>query len=256
LRRALHTRLGRGICRLAGVFLLLAAAGVLQAQSGADDAAALSASGSASGAGPALTAGDVETIAAGSEPELAPLRIARRDALLGLAAWDHSLLGAFELGARLVELSSLTALSEPRVIIGPAMAVARPAGRMIRFSTSGSRVSVSSLASSLKLNQLVHQGMNLRMDSPFGNFRLTYREIFSGRPNSLGGGVGQASAAATYTTPRFGAGGLMDFSAAALMGTGAINTLLGNGFGNSVIGGNGPALRKNPGPTVALKLTF
>jgi len=98
--------------------------------------------------------------------------------------------------------------------------------------------------------------MNVDMKSAFGNLNLIYREIFTGRPNTLGGGVGQASAAAMFTTPRFGSGGKFDFSAAALMGTGSLNTLTGGGFGNSLIGGNGPGRKSQTSPTVAIKLTF
>ena len=174
-----------------------------------------------------------------------------RDALLGLAEWDHTLVGAFELGARLIHLSvaaSTTGVAQTHP----------PVTGVVRFSAygSGSHAPLDEIAKALKIDQLQRQGMNFHLSSPFGNFRLQYREIFSGRSNSLGGGIGQAAAAATYTTPRFGAGGKFDLSAAALMGTGSINQLLGSGFGSSVIGGNGPALRKNPGPTVALKLTF
>ena len=179
---------------------------------------------------------------------------AHRDAILGLAAWDHSLLGAFELGARLLHLAP-DPLSP--VTIGPAPARQHPNATLRLSAYGSSRVSLDSIAKALHMEQLERQGMNLRMASPFGSFRLTYREIFNNvRANSLGAGVGQASAAATYTTPRFGAGGLMNFSAAALMGNGSINQLLGSGFGSSVIGGNGPTLRKSTGPTVALKLTF
>lgn len=181
------------------------------------------------------------------------VQVARRDAMLGLTEWDHTLLGAFQLGARLMRLSDATAISAGAIsIFRP---VTDPVTSVVRFSGSASRGSLNSVASQLRLDQLTKQGLNLRMTSPFGNFRLQYHEIFSGRANPLGGGVGQASAAATYTTPKFG-NGLFDFSAAALMGTGSINTLLGSGFGNSAIGGFGPVLRKNPGPTVALKLTF
>jgi hypothetical protein len=185
--------------------------------------------------------GDVD--AAGS------VRIARRDALLGLAQWDHSLLGAFEFSARLVKIAKFASVpAEPR----PLHPLPAPVARL---STSGTRPSINSLIASLKFNQLQRQGMNLNMNFAYGSFRMQYREIFSGRPNGLGGGVGQASAAATYTTPRFGANNMWDFSAAALMGAGSINTLLGSGFGNSAIGGNGPG-RRSTGPTVALKLTF
>lgn len=176
----------------------------------------------------------------------------RWDVQLGLAGWDHSLEGAFELGARLMQLAGRRAW--------PGAAVSPLPGRssVLRLSAYGSppKASLDAIAKALRIDQLERQGMNLHMSSPLGNFRLQYREVFTGRANSMGGGVGQAAAAASWTTPRFGTGGLFDFTAAALMGTGSINQLLGNGFGSSVIGGNGPALRKNPGPTVAIKLTF
>lgn len=179
---------------------------------------------------------------------------AHRDAAIGLAGWDHTLLGAFELGERLVRLADASVDSASATVLRPRPA--DPAANLLRYSGSAGRPTLDSIAKALRIDQLQRQGMNLHMSSPFGNFRLTYREIFSGRANSLGGGVGQASAAATYTTPRFGSGGLMDFSAAALMGNGPINQLLGSGFGSSLIGGNGPALRKSQGPTVAVKFTF
>lgn len=187
---------------------------------------------------------------------------ARRDAEIGLNGWDHTLLGAFELGERLIHLADaaiVPGLGVPGFGV-PGLGVrahaADPASSFLRYSGSDGRPTLDSIAKALRVDQLQRQGMNLHMSSPFGSFRVTYREIFAGRANSLGGGVGQASAAAMYTTPRFGTGRLMDFSAAALMGDGQINQLLGTGFGSSVIGGNGPALRKAAGPTVALKLTF
>lgn len=177
--------------------------------------------------------------------------LAQRDALLGLAAWDHSLIGAFQFSARLIHLSAVVPMG-----LGPASA--RPAViGVMRFSGSTPHVSLDQIAKALRMDQLERQGMNLNLKSAYGNFRLQYREIFSGRANSLGGGVGQAAAAAMYTTPRFGNSKMFDFSAAALMGTGSINQMLGSGFGTSVIGGNGPALHKQAaGPTVAIKLTF
>ena len=193
---------------------------------------------------------EVQAVASATDlPEVGPIHIARRDALLGLAHWDHSLLGAFEFSARLVEIAKLAAVPAEARPFHPLPAP------VARLSTSGARPSINSLIASLKLNQLQRQGMNLNMKSAYGSFRVQYREVFSGRPNGLGGGLGQASAAATYTTPRFGTNNMWDFSAAALMGSGSINTLLGSGFGNSAIGGNGPG-RKSDGPTVALKLTF
>ncbi len=181
---------------------------------------------------------------AGEEPGV----LLQRDALLGLANWDHTLRGAFELGARMLRNS---------VSVDPLDANAVPLSRkpVAVFSTSGAHASLSFLTVS-RLDQLTRSGMNVAMRSALGNFNLTYREIFTGRPNSLGGGFGQASAAATFTTPRFGSKGMMDFSAAALMGTGSINTLMGGGFGNSAIGGNGPGHRPENSPTVAIKLTF
>jgi hypothetical protein len=175
---------------------------------------------------------------------------ARRDALLGLANWDHTLIGAFEFGARLFRSSEEAVIP---VRVDSASASRKNA---IRFSTSGSHLTLTSLTEAVRLNQLTRSGMNLAMNSAYGSFRLTYREIFTGRPNSLGGGVGQASAAAMYTTPRFGSKGLIDFSAGALMGTGSVNTLMGGGFGNSLIGGNGPGRKSQDAPTVAFKLTF
>jgi hypothetical protein len=185
-----------------------------------------------------------------SAPAIEDGQIARKDALLGLRAWDHTLQGAFELGKRLIQLSEKAALPVGANAILPTRPLA------LRLSTSGSHASLASMMNAFRLDQLSRNGMNLGLNSVLGSFRLTYREIFSGRPNSLGGGFGQASAAATYSTPRFGSKGLMDFSAAALMGTGPVNTLLGGGFGNSIIGGNGPGRKPQNAPTVALKLTF
>ena len=174
-------------------------------------------------------------------------RLARRDAALGLAGWDHTLLGAFELGERLLRKS---AAADPLVANSVAF-VRKP---FSVFSTSGSRSSPWIHVS--PIDQLSRNGMNVDMKSVFGNLNVVYREIFTGRPNTLGGGVGQASAAAMFTTPRFGSGGKFDFSAAALMGTGSLNTLTGGGFGNSLIGGNGPGRKSQTSPTVAIKLTF
>jgi hypothetical protein len=76
--------------------------------------------------------GDVD--AAGS------VRIARRDALLGLAQWDHSLLGAFEFSARLVKIAKFASVpAEPRPLPAP----------VARLSTSGTRPSINSLIASL-----------------------------------------------------------------------------------------------------------
>jgi hypothetical protein len=175
----------------------------------------------------------------------------RRDVLLGLAQWDHTLLGAFELGARLLHLeTSLPQMPAPT-------SAAHPVDAIGRFRTNGGHVTINDLAHAWKMDQLQRTGMNMDIKSPYGAFRLTYREIFNGRAtNALGGGIGQASAAAMYSTPRFGAGNLWDFSAAALMGNGSINQLMGGGFGNNSIGGFGPHLHKADGPTVAIKLTF
>ena len=174
------------------------------------------------------------------------------DAQLGLLGWDHSLQGAFELGERLMRLASPVALP------GARGSAATATGSVLRLSAYGSppKASLDAIAKALRIDQLERQGMNLRMSSPFGNFRFQYREIFTARANTLGGGVGQASAAASWTAPRFGAGGLFNFTAAALMGTGLINQLLGNGFGSSAIGGNGPGRKSSTAPTVAIKLTF
>ena len=186
-------------------------------------------------------------VACGAGPVLA----SHRDVLLGLAGWDHTLLGAFKLGARLLHLSSADLV--PVRVSRPA----QPVSVTGRFTTNGGRITINQLAQAWKIDQLQRSGMNMDMKSPYGTFRLTYREIFNGRStNALGGGVGQASAAAMFTTPRFGSGGLWDFSAAALLGNGSINQLMSGGFGNNNIGGFGPHLRKSEGPTVAVKLTF
>lgn len=175
----------------------------------------------------------------------------QRDRLLGLTEWNHTLLGAFQLGARLLHFEGQVTMPAARA------ADVAPAPAVLRFSAFGPapKASLDAIAKALRMDQLQRQGMNLNLKSAYGSFRLQYREIFSGRANSLGGGVGQASAAATYTSPRFGSG-LMDFSAAALMGAGSINQLLGTGFGNSNIGGNGPGRKSQTAPTVAIKLTF
>ncbi|MGB6686771.1 MAG: hypothetical protein WBE76_02910 [Terracidiphilus sp.] len=201
---------------------------------------------------PAVAANAQESAAESnsSAPAIEDGQIARRDALLGLSAWDHTLRGAFELGARLILISREAASPADANAILPQRTIA------LRFSSSGSPTSLASMVNAFRLDQLARNGMNVGLNSALGSFRVTYREIFSGRPNSLGGGVGQASAAATYTTPRFGGKGVMDFSAAALMGTGSINTLMGSGFGNSAIGGNGPGRKPQDAPTVAIKLTF
>jgi len=176
----------------------------------------------------------------------------RRDLILGLASWDHTLLGAFQLGARLFHLATIPAANGVPVFGRP-----RTAG-MGRFSVNGAgpHLSLDEIARALRIDQLERQGMNMNFNAGFGNFRIQYREVFSGRANSLGGGIGQASAAAIYTTPRFGSGKMFDFSAAALMGSGPMNQLLGRGFGTSAIGGNGPGHKSSTAPTVAIKLTF
>jgi hypothetical protein len=247
----LHFRVARKLA-VPGLIALLVA--VLCGR-GLHAQAALEATGkSATPVGPEMTPAKAEpesdAMPAGQADGLETFRIARRDALLGMAQWDHTLMGAFEMGARLAGFK-FTPMIPPRPVKGTSI-LEGP----VRLSNPRPRISVDSLARTLRADQLQRQGMNLHMDSAYGNFKLTYREIFSGRANSLGGGLGQASAAATYTTPRFGAGGLMDFSAAALMGTGSVNTLMGGGFGNSLIGGNGPGRKEQNAPTVALKLTF
>jgi hypothetical protein len=245
VRSVLHFRPHAALSRFNLVFplLVLQCAGFLQAQS------SVGAMGQT--APPAVVSNVQESV--GESNSTAPVaddRIARRDALLGLSAWDHTLEGAFELGRRLIQLSESAAVPVNANAILPARPFA------LRLSARGSHVSLASLVNAFRPDQLTRNGMNLDVNSAYGSFRLTYREIFTGRPNSLGGGFGQASAAATYSTPRFGSKGLMDFSAAALMGTGSVNTLLGGGFGNSLIGGNGPGRKPQNSPTVALKLTF
>ena len=123
---------------------------------------------------------------------------------------------------------------------------------------SSPHFTLDEMAKALRMDQLQRQGMNVNFNSGFGNFRIQYREVFNpnGRSNALGGGIGMASAAAMYTTPRFGSSKLLDFSAAALMGTGSINQMLGSGFGTSAIGGNGPGRKPDTAPTLAIKLTF
>jgi hypothetical protein len=49
---------------------------------------------------------------------------------------------------------------------------------------------------------------------------------------------------------------MFDFTAAALMGAGSINQILGSGFGTNSIGGFGPGRKPQTAPTVAIKLTF
>lgn len=246
LHFGLHTALRRSYVLL---LLALPCAGLLGAQG---STAAIGQSAPPSGiAAPADVAGAQDPALPGSTAlAIEDGQIARRDALLGLAAWDHTLLGAFAFGERLIRLSKEAATPLDANAILPSRPIA------LRFSTSGSHASLESLANAFRLDQLSRNGMDVAMKSAFGSFNLTYREIFTGRPNSLGGGVGQASAAAMFTTPRFGSKGVMDFSAAALMGTGSINTLMGSGFGNSAIGGNGPGRKPQNAPTVAIKLTF
>jgi hypothetical protein len=245
----LHTAF-RHLSRVLLLLLVLPGAGFLRAQG---STAAMSGSVPLAGvAVPAAGASAAESVAASSSsaPAIEDGKIIRRDALLGLGAWDHTLLGAFEFGARLIQLSKEAASPVEANAILPSRPIA------LRFSTAGSHASLASMVSAFRLDQLTRNGMNVGLNSALGSFRLTYREIFSGRPNSLGGGFGQASAAAMYTTPRFGSKGVMDFSAAALMGTGSVNTLMDGGFGNSNIGGNGPGRKPQSAPTVAIKLTF
>jgi hypothetical protein len=248
VRSALQSGVDRLALRICVVVFALAAAGspVLRAQqlAAADQSIPLTAADGRSNANESSR-----------QPDLLSWPLPRRDALLGLGRWDHTLLGAFQLGARLVRLSTVAYVA----VLPPGPATIAPgASNVLRFSAFGPtpHASLDAIAKALKVDQLQRQGMNLRMNSPFGNFRLQYREIFNGRSNSIGGGVGQAAAAASWTTPRFGAGGMFDFTAAALMGTGSINQLMGSGFGTNTIGGIGPAARKQDGPTVAIKLTF
>lgn len=248
MRSALQSGVDLLPLRICVVVFALAASGspVLRAQrpATADESIALPAADRRSNANESMR-----------QPDLLSWPLPQRDTLLGLGRWDHTLLGAFQLGARLVRLSTVASVAA--LPPGPASS-APAAGNVLRFSAFGPtpRASLDSIAKALKVDQLQRQGMNLHMNSPFGNFRLQYREIFNGRSNGLGGGVGQAAAAASWTTPRFGAGGMFDFTAAALMGTGSINQLLGSGFGTNTIGGIGPGARKQDGPTVAIKLTF
>jgi hypothetical protein len=190
-----------------------------------------------------------QATATGANTEAGKFRLLQRDAALGLAEWDHTLLGAFELGAKLLRHSATADPLEANSLLPSRKSLAV-------FATSGAHSPIPSFISVSPLNQVYRNGMNVNMKSVFGDFNVTYREIFTGRPNTLGGGVGQASAAAMFTTPGFGSGRKLDFSAAALMGTGSINTLLGSGFGNSLIGGNGPGHKAQNSPTVAIKLTF
>ncbi len=132
--------------------------------------------------------------------------LTRRDALLGLTAWDHTLVGAFQLGASLLHLSTIVPTALRHTPGRPEI------GQVLRSSLSTPRASLDQIAKALRMDQLEHQGMNLNLKSAYGNFRLQYREIFNsnGRTNSLGGGVGQAAAAAMYTSPRFGNSKLLD----------------------------------------------
>jgi hypothetical protein len=175
----------------------------------------------------------------------------RRDALLGLARWDRTLQGAFQLGTGAIGLAA-DAISHAQ--LGGFRPNLRTQGILDRSVGAAPQFSMNTLAKSLHMDQLQRQGMNLRLNSAYGSFKMSYREVFQAHANGLGGGVGQASAAATYTTPRFGA--MMDFSAAAMMGTGSINSFMGGGFGTNAIGGYAPGHKQGTAPTVAIKLSF
>jgi hypothetical protein len=245
-----HRRLQPAILWLSPVVVLLAMQGLgfVRAQGTVPDAQPAPAATPLPNAVPSH--GNAATgIAGAGIGEVGSRQFVERDEALGMTGWDHTLAGAFELGEELLRRAATADPLEANSLLPSRKPVAV-------FSTSGSRSPFSSFIRVSSLNQLSRNGMNVAMKSWLGNFNLTYREIFSGRPNSLGGGVGQASAAAMFTTPRFGSGGKFDFSAAALMGTGSVNTLMGGGFGNSLIGGNGPGHKSQDAPTVAIKLTF
>ena len=192
-------------------------------------------------------------LASSGAPAELVVPLARRDVALGLAHWDHSLLGAFQLGARLLHFAGSPAPAAETDAGGAQWTVFRRA----RYGPMPPP-SLDAVAKALRIDQLERQGMNLNMKSAYGSFRFQYREIFNsnGRTNLLGGGVGQAAAAASWTAPRFGPGSLFNLSAAALLGSGSINQLLGSGYGTSLIGGNGPGHKSQTAPTVAIKLTF
>ncbi len=195
----------------------------------------------ASGAAPASGTTDLSTNALDASP--APPSAA--GPALASTVWNQSLFEAFQPGCSLGRFAEVN----PRAGLPDAVSPqpARRAGAAFRASS----VHPAPKFTVPTLDQLTRQGMNLRFNSTAGTFRFTYREIFGGRGNSIGGGVGQATAAATYTTSNF-RDTLVNLSASTFMGT-PTRDMLGT-FVNTPMWTGGTA--KHPAPTVSLRLTF
>jgi hypothetical protein len=179
---------------------------------------------------------------------LALLAPARPGTDPSLVPWDRSAAGRFKPGSRGPQISATGGhLTDTASLF-------QPSGTPNALSgLRGAGINGPPLLSMQKLNQLNSQQMNLRFNSSAGSFRFTYREVFGARANSVGGGVGQGTAAATFSSTNFG-GSLFNFSAAALMGAPAPGSVTG-GFQNSPTVFTG-GTQKHPAPTVALRLTF
>jgi len=97
----------------------------------------------------------------------------------------------------------------------------------------------------------------LRLNSPFGAFRLSYSEMLKQRTSSMGSGFGAGSAATPFTSPGTG-NAMFNFSATTMYGghpmTGSFGP--GNHSAGNVPGSNQFGGPKHSGPSVALRLSF
>lgn len=192
--------------------------------------------------------------AANANPELngdffdaPPAPVPADDVVSRATQWNQSLFDAFQPGGslgRYTGTNRTAGLLEP---LPPANPKPRPGAA---FRASGAHPPPRVVLPTL--DQLTRQGMNLRFNSSAGTFRLTYREVFGARGNSLGGSMGQGTAAATYTTGNFGKS-LVNFSASTFMG-GPPTLLMTGGYYNNSLWTAGT--QKHPSPTVSLRLTF
>ena len=106
-----------------------------------------------------------------------------------------------------------------------------------------------------KVDQLNRSDLGIYFRSTLGKISVTYQDNLGTRCNSLGGGMGQTSTRATFSSPSFG-GGMFHFSAS-IVGSSH------SGFSASSMNGNESGKQFSPGgaakrstSTVSLHLSF
>lgn len=111
------------------------------------------------------------------------------------------------------------------------------------------------------LNQMLRSGLNLPVNSSFGNFHLTYQSPFSLSNNfQMRPTNGYGSGFAAYDSPH-AHNGRVDFSASAKVGMGSANSMSAGGnnqaIGSHAPGGRGPGgSSAEPSTSLSFHLAF